>query len=151
NNASRGDGKKERLRPLLSSQAVLFKSRKKNALVYMLATIVGIFCAPGGITFLANSDPAILLERTLPLPFITLLMAVGLYVLNDLTDVEIDRANNKKRPIPMRIVSRRQTIFFIILTNCLAAGLAFATGNLSTVMLVAPMAVLGILYSAPRI
>jgi geranylgeranylglycerol-phosphate geranylgeranyltransferase len=85
------------------------------------------------------------------LPFITSMIAVGMYVLNDLVDVDLDRANSKNRPIPSGLVSRKQAWSFIIMTNGAAIGMSIATFHLASIVLVLLMIILGILYSMTRI
>ena len=112
------------------SQLILFQSRKKFGLLYSLATVAGLFCVPDalGAMGMETSIPA-LLQQTVPLPLISLLVAVGMYILNDLVDADLDRANGKKRPIPSGIVSKRQAWGFIMLTNSAAVALALVTLN----------------------
>src|SRR5439155_12395032 len=99
---------------LAKSQLVLFQSRKKFAFLYGLATVTGLFCLPGVFGALSSPNPDLLniLRMTLPLPIATLLVTVGTYILNDLVDADLDRANGKKRPIPSELVSKRQAWIF---------------------------------------
>ena len=134
------------------SQLILFQSRKKFGLLYALGTIAGLFCIPGTLgNMLAEADVGTLLLRTVPLPLISLLVSVGMYILNDLVDADLDRANRKKRPIPSGQVSKNQAWIFIFLTNGLALALAAITGSPFSMILVAPMFAIGIMYSAPRV
>jgi geranylgeranylglycerol-phosphate geranylgeranyltransferase len=134
------------------SQLILFQSRKKFGLLYSLATVAGLFCVPSalGAMGMETSIPA-LLQQTVPLPLISLLVAVGMYILNDLVDADLDRANGKKRPIPSGIVSKRQAWGFIMLTNSAAVALALVTFNPVSMILLAPMLAIGIMYSAPKV
>src|SRR2546426_12496655 len=90
---------------LAKSQLVLFQSRKKFAFLYGLATVTGLFCLPGVFGALSSPNPDLLsiLRMTLPLPLATLLVTVGTYILNDLVDADLDRANGKKKTHPFRI------------------------------------------------
>ena len=99
----------------------------------------------------SETEIQLLIQRTIMLPFITSLIAVGMYVLNDLVDVDLDRANSKNRPIPSGLVSKKQAWSFIILTNGAAMGMSIATLHLPTIVLVLLMIILGILYSMTRI
>ena len=84
-----------------SSQLILFNSRKKYGLLYSVATAAGLFCVPGILSVMSSeTEIQLLIQRTIPLPFITLMIAVGMYILNDLVDVNVDKANSKNRPIP---------------------------------------------------
>ena len=134
------------------SQLILFQSRKKFGLLYSLATVAGLFCVPGALSAmgLEASIPALVLQ-TAPLPLISLLVAVGMYILNDLVDADLDRANGKKRPIPSGMVSKGQAWSFIMLTNSAAVALALVTLNTASIVLIIPMLAIGIMYSAPKI
>src|SRR5918997_1063229 len=83
------------------SQLILFNSRKKYGLLYSIATAAGLFCIPGILSMMdSETEIQLLIQRTIPLPFVTLMIAVGMYILNDLVDTDVDRANSKNRPIP---------------------------------------------------
>jgi 4-hydroxybenzoate polyprenyltransferase len=137
----------------LRSQLILFNSRRKHGLLYSIATAAGLFCVPGVIgVMVSETDIQLLIQRTLPLPFITLMITVGMFVLNDLVDADLDKANFKKRPIPSGIVSKNQAWSFIMLTN--GAAVAMLIGRLEdlvSVALVVPMILIGILYSMTKI
>ena len=134
-----------------SSQIILFNSRKKYGLLYSIATTAGLFCVPGILGVMGSeTEMQLLIQRTFPLPFITLLIAVGMYILNDLVDADVDRANSKNRPIPSGLVSKKQTWSFIILTNGAALGLLIVTFTLASFILVVPMMLIGLLYSMPK-
>jgi geranylgeranylglycerol-phosphate geranylgeranyltransferase len=136
----------------LLSQAVLFQSRKKWGIIYALATVAGLFCIPGGILFASSEiDAMTFIARSLPLPAASFLIIVGMYVLNDLIDVDLDKANGKKRPIPTGKVSKNQAWMFIALTNGAGILLAILTLNPISVLLTSLVAAIGLMYSAPRI
>jgi len=80
------------------------------------------------------------------------MIAVGMYILNDLVDADADKANSKKRPIASGLVSKKQAWSFIILTNGVAVGIMLIVKlDLASIILVVPMILIGILYSAPKI
>jgi geranylgeranylglycerol-phosphate geranylgeranyltransferase len=134
------------------SQLILFNSRKKHGLLYSIATAAGLFCIPGILSVMSSeTEIQLLFQRTIPPPFITLMIAVGLYILNDLVDANADKANSKNRPIPSGLVSKKQAWSFIILTNGTAVGIALVTLDQASIILVVPMILLGIIYSAPKI
>jgi 4-hydroxybenzoate polyprenyltransferase len=136
----------------LRSQLALLQSRKKWGLLYSLATVAGLFCIPGIAGSVASeTEIPLLTQRILPLPFISLLIATGMYILNDLVDSDLDRANGKKRPIPSGVVSKNQAWVFILWTNALAVLLSIVTFNIMSVIMVVPMLAIGSLYSAPRV
>lgn len=135
----------------LSSQSLLFQSRKKWGLIYALATVAGLFCVPGGIIATAlENEPVTFLLRTLPLPFISFLVIVGMYVLNDLIDADLDRANGKNRPIPTGRVSKRQAWAFVMATNGVGILLAGLTLNPLTAVIALAVVVIGLMYSMPK-
>jgi len=137
---------------ILRSQFLLFKSRRKWGFLYSLATVAGLFCVPGVLPAMAaESNIFLLLQQVLPLPLISLLVATGMYILNDLVDADLDKANGKSRPIPSGQVSKRQAWIFILSTNGLAVFLSVATMNLASMLIMIPMLLIGILYSAPKI
>ena len=134
------------------SQILLFKSRMKWGIVYSLATIAGLFLVQGSINSIyTETNPVTLAERVAPLPIISLLMTTGLFLLNDLLDIELDKVNGKRRPLPSGEVSKNQARIFIVWTTVLALGLSAMTGNYASMLLVIPMLVIGIMYSAPKI
>jgi geranylgeranylglycerol-phosphate geranylgeranyltransferase len=100
---------------------------------------------------LLQAEIPALMQKLVPLPLISMLIATGMYILNDLVDVDLDRANGKKRPIPSGQVSKRQAWCFIVWTNALAIILSIITLNVSSMILVIPMLAIGIMYSAPKI
>jgi 4-hydroxybenzoate polyprenyltransferase len=137
---------------LLRSQLILFNSRRKWGLLYSLATLSGILCVPGVLGEVALEQNVLgVIQNLALLPLISLLIATGMYILNDLVDADLDRANGKKRPIPSGLVSKRQAWFFVMFTNGLAALLAALTLNEASMLLVVPMMAIGIMYSAPRV
>lgn len=149
-----GDQKQERGNQVsfVRSQIILLESRKKWGILYSLATVSGLFFMPGVLGAMwSGADILTIFQKVMPLPAISFLITVGMFVLNDLVDADLDRANGKKRPIPSGLVSKRQTWTFITLTNGLALLLSIITLNPISIMIVALMLVLGILYSAPRI
>jgi geranylgeranylglycerol-phosphate geranylgeranyltransferase len=136
------------------SQLILFNSRKKHGLLYSVATAAGLlFCIPGILGLMGSeAEIHLLIQTTMPLPFITLMITVGMFILNDLVDVDLDKANSKNRPIPSGLVSKKQAWSFIILTNGAAVAMLtlIVTPNLASTVLVVPMILIGILYSMPK-
>ena len=135
----------------LCSQLILFNSRKKYGLLYSVATTAGLFCIPG-ILNVGGSETEIqvLIQRITLAPFITLMIAVGMYILNDLVDADVDKTNLKNRPIPSGLVSKKQAWAFILLTNGAALGILISTLAIDSIIFVIPMMLIGILYSTPK-
>src|SRR5215216_3719596 len=142
------DNAKARARAsFLCSQLILFNSRKKHGLLYSVATTAGLFCIPGILNVM---DSEIQIQRIIPAPFITLMIAVGMYILNDLVDADVDKTNLKNRPIPSGRVSKKQAWTFIMLTNGAALGILISTLAIDSIIFVMPMMLIGILYSTPK-
>ena len=137
---------------LFRSQLVLFNSRKKWGMLYSLATVAGLFCVPGVLGSMAEDFSFFgLVQKATLLPLISLLVATGMYILNDLVDSDLDRANGKKRPIPSGQVSKRQAWIFVFSTNGAAVLLSVATFNAASMVILLPMLAIGVMYSAPRV
>jgi geranylgeranylglycerol-phosphate geranylgeranyltransferase len=98
----------------------------------------------------SETEVQLLIQRTIPLPFITLLITVGMFILNDLVDADLDKANSKNRPIPSGVVSKKQAWSFIILTNVSAVAMLMLIVTVASTILVVPMIIIGILYSMPK-
>lgn len=121
-------------------------------MLYSFATMAGIFCVPGVLgTMAADPDVWRTIQGVILLPVITLLISTGMYILNDLVDADLDRANGKKRPIPSGQVSKKQAWIFIVSTNGLAIVFSAFTYNSASMLIVISMMAIGIMYSAPRI
>src|SRR5919197_4007909 len=121
----------------LRSQLILFNSRKKHGLLYSFATAAGLFCMPGILGMMdTETEIQLLIQRTILPPFITLMISVGMYILNDVVDTDVDKANSKNRPIPSGLVSKEQAWSFILLTNGAAVGILMVTLDLATIILV---------------
>ncbi len=78
------------------------------------------------------------------------MIAVGMYILNDLVDADIDNTNLKNRPIPSGLVSKKQAWTFIMLTNGVALVILISTLAMASTIFVMPMILIGILYSTPK-
>jgi geranylgeranylglycerol-phosphate geranylgeranyltransferase len=135
------------------SQLVLFQSRKKFALLYCLATVTGLFCIPGVMGALSSPNPnfMVIVQMTLPLPLASLLVTAGTYIMNDLVDADLDRANGKKRPIPSGLVTRRQAWAFVALAFGVAILLTAMTQRPISMIILSLMLAIGITYSMPKV
>ncbi len=135
----------------LWSQIILLNSRKKHGLLYSVATAAGVFCIPGILNIIGlETDIQLLIQRILLAPLVTFMIAVGMYILNDLRDADIDKVNLKNRPIPSGLVSKKQAWTFIMLTNGAALGILISTLPIASIIFVMPMMLIGILYSMPK-
>ena len=84
----------------LLSQVILLQSRKKWGIIFSLATVTGILCTNPAIFIMGIFDASqrgqegevviwiFVSKGSLLLPLATFLTIVGMYVLNDLFDVE---------------------------------------------------------------
>lgn len=90
-------------------------------------------------------------SKLILLPLATFLIIVGMYVLNDLFDVDIDRANGKKRPIHLGQVSKNQVWIFFALTNAIGFAIAFFTFSMPSIMISISLVAIGLMYSLPKV
>ena len=140
---------------LVLSQLLLLKSRKRWGIMYMLATVSGLFVPIGGVLssiedHIISSFTTILIQ-CLPLLAATFLIITGMYVLNDLVDADLDKSSGKKRPISSGQVTKAQALIFVILTNATGMILALMTFNLSSIIVALTIIGIGLMYSAPKI
>jgi geranylgeranylglycerol-phosphate geranylgeranyltransferase len=146
----------------LLSQVILLQSRKKWGIIFALATVTGILCTNPGIFVMGIFDASqrgqedevivwIFVSKLILLPLATFLTIVGMYVLNDLFDVDIDRANGKKRPIPLRLVSKNQVWIFVALTNAIGFAIALFTYSLPNILIFLSLVAIGLMYSSPKV
>jgi geranylgeranylglycerol-phosphate geranylgeranyltransferase len=141
---------------LLRSQILLFNSRKKWGFLFALATLSGLFCVPSAIDeiqadFFGAPAGMVILSINMLLPISTLLIIIGMYVLNDLFDADLDRINGKTdRPIPSGKVSKRQALVFVILMNFIGLSIPILADNLIGIILASAIALIGVLYSLPK-
>jgi geranylgeranylglycerol-phosphate geranylgeranyltransferase len=106
---------------------------------------------PGFLNLMSSeTEIQLLIQRIVAAPFITLMIAVGMYILNDLIDANVDSTNLKNRPIPSGVVSKKQAWTFIMLTNGAALGILISTLPIASIMFVMPMMLIGIFYSMPK-
>ena len=83
----------------------------------MLATVSGFFVPIGGV-YTSIEDHGVssfvttLLLKSVPLFAANFLIIVGMYVLNDLIDTDLDKASGKKRPISSGQVTKAQARLF---------------------------------------
>ena len=140
---------------LVLSQLLLLKSRRRWGIMYMLATVSGLFVPIGGVLssiedHIVSSFMTILLQ-CLPLLAATFLIITGMYVLNDLVDADLDKSSGKKRPISSGQVTKAQALIFVILTNAIGMILALMTFNLYSIIVALTIIGVGLMYSAPKI
>ncbi|HET7146917.1 MAG TPA: UbiA family prenyltransferase [Candidatus Nitrosopolaris sp.] len=144
------------LTSLALSQLVLLQSRKRWGIMYMLATVSGLFVPIAGV-FPSIEDHGVtpflttLLLNSAPLFSATFLIITGMYVLNDLVDSDLDKSSGKKRPISSGQVTKAQAHIFVIATNAVGIILALITFNLTSILIALTLVGIGLMYSLPKI
>lgn len=141
---------------LALSQLVLLQSRKRWGIMYMLATVSGLFVPIAGVVpsiedHGVNSFLTTLLLKSAPLFAATFLIITGMYVLNDLVDADLDKSSGKKRPISSGQVTKAQARTFVIATNAAGIILALITFNLPSIIIALAIVGIGLMYSVPKI
>ena len=141
---------------LALSQLVLLQSRKRWGIMYMLATVSGLFVPIAGVfpsieDHGVNSFLTTLLLKSAPLFAATFLIITGMYVLNDLVDADLDKSSGKKRPISSGQVTKAQARIFVIATNAAGIILALITFNLPSIIIALAIVGIGLMYSVPKI
>jgi geranylgeranylglycerol-phosphate geranylgeranyltransferase len=141
---------------LALSQLVLLQSRKRWGIMYMLATLSGLFVPIAGVfpsieDHGVNSFLTTLLLKSAPLLAATFLIITGMYVLNDLVDADLDKSSGKKRPISSGQVTKAQAHIFVIATNAAGIFLALITFNLPSIIIALAIVGIGLMYSVPKI
>jgi geranylgeranylglycerol-phosphate geranylgeranyltransferase len=141
---------------LALSQLVLLQSRKRWGIMYMLATVSGLFVPIAGVfpsieDHGVNSFLMTLLLKSAPLLAATFLIITGMYVLNDLVDADLDKSSGKKRPISSGQVTKAQAHIFVIATNAAGIFLALITFNLPSIIIALAIVGIGLMYSVPKI
>ena len=141
---------------LALSQLVLLQSRRRWGIMYMLATVSGLFIPIAGVfpsieDHGVNSFLTTLLLKSAPLLAATFLIITGMYVLNDLVDADLDKSSGKKRPISSGQVTKAQAHIFVIATNAAGIFLALITFNLSSIIITLAIVGIGLMYSLPKI
>ncbi len=141
---------------LALSQLVLLQSRRRWGIMYMLATVSGLFVPIAGVfpsieDHGVNSFLTTLLLKSAPLFAATFLIITGMYVLNDLVDADLDKSSGKKRPISSGQVTKAQAHIFVIATNTAGIVLALITFNLPSIIIALAIVGIGLMYSVPKI
>ena len=141
---------------LALSQLVLLQSRRRWGIMYMLATVSGLFVPIAGVfpsieDHGVNSFLTTLLLKSAPLLAATFLIITGMYVLNDLVDADLDKSSGKKRPISSGQVTKAQAHIFVIATNAAGIFLALITFNLPSIIIALAIVGIGLMYSVPKI
>jgi len=127
--------------------AVVVRSEQAFAWVKLCrfrVTTVYPVVALSGVALVSKS----LSQALLPMVSIVL-VAMGVYIANDIFDLEEDRINDPDRPLPRGIVSVRSAS--LAAGICLVAGVTLAAIRPSVLPFVLLFAVVGLAYSVPHI
>lgn len=141
------------VRDFAVSQLLLLNYRKRWGMIYAFATLAGIFCLPSAV-FDLTQNPGYIVSvvlKALTLPLGSFMIIVGMYVLNDLVDSNLDRANGKDRPIATGKVSKTQAWLFVTMTNSLGILLCLIGNDMTGIVISLGLVSIGIMYSAPKI
>ena len=141
------------VRDFTVSQLLLLNYRKRWGMIYAFATLAGIFCLPNAVFDLTQNAGYIIsvVLKSLTLPLGSFMIIVGMYVLNDLVDSNLDRANGKDRPIATGKVSKTQAWVFVTMTNTLGILLCLIGNDMTGIVISVGLVSIGIMYSAPKI
>ncbi|MGC2572690.1 MAG: UbiA family prenyltransferase [Candidatus Nitrosopolaris sp.] len=145
--------KEKREISLATSQLLLLQSRRKWGIMYMLATVSGMFVPIGIFTPTINQADLVLtiVIKNIPLLAASFLIITGMYVLNDLVDADLDKSSGKKRPISSGQVKKTRALFFVIITNATGMFLTLMTYNPYSITIALIIIGIGLMYSVPKI
>lgn len=115
----------------------LARSRISRASVYTFSTFAGIMISTKG-----DVSSSILVLA----PLATFFIALGVYLLNDLFDMRVDRINAPNRPMASLAVTRKEAFFFVVSLNVTGAVIGFALGPLPFLITLVEIFV-GVCYS----
>ncbi len=124
--------------PSLIKSGTLIRSRLKKATVYTFATFAGTIVATRG-----NTSAEVLVLA----PLSTLVIFLGIYLLNDMFDLEVDKINAPTRPLATNTVTREQTLLLILLLDVLGLTISFLFLGIFALIVAVFEILLGILYS----
>jgi len=114
-------------------------SKPRISLMYPLSALIGLFLSSGALTG----------SSLLGIGSI-LLVAAGVYMLNDVFDVDIDSISNPQRPLVRRDISPSRVLKVSLL--CILIGvLSLSLFSLQSSLMMGFFGLLGIVYSAPPV
>lgn len=115
----------------------LTRSRLKNALLFTFSTFAGLVIVTGG-----KFNPFV--GVLAPLSMFALML--GVYLLNDYSDLDVDLVNAPNRPLASQAVTKRETLGFILFLNSVGITIAFFLGWLAFSVALLEV-LLGVVYS----
>ena len=127
----------------MKAYVLLINERKMKAFPWAWWAAVGALVAGRGFPPLF---PSVVIVVAM------LLIAISVYIYNNVTDLEMDKLNPIKvnRPLPSGAVTTRQAMSLVYIFGAVGIALTFLT-NLTTILLVLLYISLAIFYSHPRI
>ena len=115
----------------------LMKPRVNRAFSLSWATLIGLFIASQGIPPLIDSIKAVVAVFTI---------AAGIYIYNDITDIELDRINHSDRPLATGKVSKNEAATLVLILSVTGIIMSILI-NLETLLLSLIFLGLGFAYS----
>ena len=115
----------------------LIRSRASRALVFSWSTVAGILITTKGHPPIGDLVLA---------PTGIFVIALSVYLLNDIVDSDIDRINAPTRPIPSQAASLKGTFVFLLFLSVIGMSIAYLLGPLAFVIGIMEI-VLGVCYS----
>ncbi len=112
-----------------------------RVLIYPWALLCGIFIAGDASPPVPTVGVALLAGY---------LMSLGVYLFNDLTDIEADRISSVSRPLPSGKASKTQAAALIFISSAISLALGWMVNAMTFGFFLLAM-VLGVSYSAPKI
>jgi len=106
---------------LIRPYILLIKSRVLEGLGFIWCVLIGSFIASRGFLQILPTTLTILA---------TIMIALCVYTYNDITDIEMDKLNQKKkrRPLPSGQVSTKEAMNIVYLTGFIGIALALFLG-----------------------
>lgn len=112
-------------------------SRPLNCLITFISIIIAaLVCSSGNLIFFKIISAA----------FAGALTAAGGNAINDIFDLEIDKINSSKRPLPAKIITVKEAIIFYIIINIGAIVFSYFAGFASIIIVLSTQIIL-FLYS----
>jgi len=133
---------------MLKPYLTLLYYRRTHLLLYTAVAITSVIL---GLTYTQSWDNIPILNAVGG-PLIVLLLTIGAYIFNDLMDSDLDKTNNKNRPLVTGKATKTQAMVLVTFAYIIAFCLTNFVYNfqLMPALLVGSMIFLGIAYSYPK-
>lgn len=129
---------------MIKPYLTLINSRKTHLLLYTSGTIAGILLA-----FSHYEPVSVDMVKVVAAPIITILLTLGIYLFNDYQEQELDRKNNKLRPLVTGKVNSEQ-VEILIMIGFIGAGMVAFMYYTAVFPVVVLWTINGILYTWPK-